>query len=227
MPSVLKQIKQLCLEGEYHQALSLAETLSAEEKEFPLTAMRIADCYYELGYYQKAIEWYSKVIESESLREIALYNRGLCYRELNCYDSALSDLMRVEGKYSDVAGTIGEILYYLGKDDSSRYTEALKYLNSCVAKNADDVDALYFIGACYNQLGQHEIALSMFRQCLDKSYSVYKVMDGVITSLNWLDQINELKVFARDQLNEETDPSHRLRDKAVEIVEDFEAAKKC
>ena len=57
---------------------------------------------------------------------------------------------------------IANILY-----NSNRCEEALKFYRYASIHSPEDTDYLYFIGACYRNLGRYEDAITYFRKVLD------------------------------------------------------------
>lgn len=215
----VKKINRLFSTGDFQEALFLLTSLSTAKRNKPDVAMRIADCHYELGDYKSAVRRYTHVIQSDTAEKgvrIAFYNRGLSFRELDDFKSALNDFIAAGEDWGKGESFIGEMHSLLGN-----HVAACKYLENWTQKHPDDSYSLYCLGKCYNQLDMHQKSFDTFKQCFALGDKSRLVLNGLITEMDWLDKIRELREFMNTELNDEVDTDGSLRDKCKEILDNF------
>lgn len=94
-------------QGKYDQAIDTYQELIEVDEGY-------VDAYYNIGYIhlvhkeqpREALEWFDKVLELTPSYHQALYNRGLCYENLEKKDSAIADYraaLEVKGNYGPAA----------------------------------------------------------------------------------------------------------------------------
>ena len=186
--------------------------------------MRLADCFYELDDFDSAIEKYGIIIDypgNLKYKNIARYNRALCWREKDNYAQALKEFKCLDISHAKTEYFIGEVLYL-----TSFFEESYQVIRSWLDKNPEHNDGIRTLARVANQLDKHEDSLCSFRKLFALGHRDREVLDGMITELNWLDKINELKVFLREHLDDKSDLDGSLREKAKDIIEDFESVQR-
>ncbi len=102
-------------------------TIVAQEKQTADEQIKIlsnqAAEYYNAGDYEKAIKYYTKVIQLDSTHAGTYYYRAIIYGEQEKYDLAIADLGQVNQlapDFPDAYGNLGWYLILQGKFDEAR-----------------------------------------------------------------------------------------------------------
>ncbi len=120
--------------------------------------------YYLLGFYDKAIDDFSRVIELKPDYALTYNNRGAAYLSKGLTDRAIADFsMSIKGNPGDIGSYVNLAIIYQNK---GMYAEALSVINK--ARDIDDkVPALYnVLGITYARMGKYEEAVKEFSKGL-------------------------------------------------------------
>lgn len=168
---------QQALEGDYEAAInSYQEALelsgmSVGSLERDIVAYKASALYY-LGETTKAIDCCSAILDMKESAEIYL-TRGLIYREMGDTTSAKADFAKaMELTSSKDKIMLGRLSYYM-----EDYTSAKKYLES--AYKDGNVEALYWQGELYWDMGNREYAVSLYKTYMAGDAQEQKVYDRV------------------------------------------------
>lgn len=149
-------------------------------------AEEIGTCYYKLGDYQKAYEYYSKSIDCLGLKGDTLYSMGKYKEALNIYNSILNNpdynksnvlymiasckenLGNKQGALQDYTKAInmGNPDYYYDRGlvyyNLKNYQKALQDFNLYISKVGESRESIFYRGKCYMALGNYQKALQDF-----------------------------------------------------------------
>ncbi len=123
----------------------------------------IANCYFNKGDYQKAIDYYQKVIEKEPENTNALLGIGNSYSQTDPA-KAMEYYNKID--LEEIQDPV--ILYNMATFyyNEKNYEKALELYESSVKIKADFTDSLYQIGISYIALGNNEKAIQAFENFL-------------------------------------------------------------
>ncbi|MFA7061767.1 MAG: XrtA/PEP-CTERM system TPR-repeat protein PrsT [Pedobacter sp.] len=116
------------------------------------------------GNSDKALEIYKKILANNASETFAAYKSGLIYiekGELEKAEKVADDLRTHFPKRSDGYRLKGLVSFY-----RKNYPDAMANLQNSI-KIAPTLEAYHFLGLCYYNRGELEIALSQFRKILD------------------------------------------------------------
>lgn len=149
-------------------------------------AEEIGTCYYKLGNYQKAYEYYSKSIDCLGLKADTLYSMGKYKEALNIYNSILNNpdydksnvLSMIASCKENLGNKQGALQYYtkainMGNPDYyydrgliyynlKNYQKALQDFNLYISKVGESRESIFYRGKCYMALGNYQKALQDF-----------------------------------------------------------------
>lgn len=136
--------------------LTLSFLISCSEKE----QLDIADQHYRNGDYDKAISVYTEYIKMKPSHEIAIYNRGRAYEEMNQYDLAVKDFERVldiNPKSENALLSYGKHFFREKDFDNAafQFEQAFKLNNSSAV-------AATLLARAYHRSGQVENAMEYY-----------------------------------------------------------------
>ena len=169
--------------------IRLSEETNGQNKTTAVSYNNIGIVYYNLGEYDKALEYYFKALEiqkavlGEKHRDTAVsYNNiGAVYQNLGDYDKALEyhnkalEIRKevLEEKHSDTAisyGNIGAVYGNLGDYDKAleHFIKALEITKDVLGEKHPDTAGFYYnIGLVYDELGDYDKALEYYNKALE------------------------------------------------------------
>ncbi|MGE5497145.1 MAG: tetratricopeptide repeat protein [Syntrophothermus sp.] len=118
--------------------------LELQEENFPDCSLihKLADTHFNLGEYEKAVDFYYSLISMRGVNEVVIYNIALCYQKLKSYDKALRlyrQSLDINPSYVESLNNLG-LLYSELKDfkrASECFTRALEADPLCVSALAN------------------------------------------------------------------------------------------
>ncbi len=145
---------------EIEEALDLY--LEAEKIAFSSELLiEIALIYDELGNYDKAIEYYEKVLAIDIDNPICYYGLGTIYDNLNLYDEAIGyykEAIRIDEKYVEAHFFLANIY-----DEIKEMSLAIYHYQKVIEYNPDHFYGYLNLGSIYESMNQNETALSLFK----------------------------------------------------------------
>lgn len=160
----------------------------------------IANTYKEEGNCEKALEYYTQLVEMNKNIPYGFCNRALCYIKYQEFGKAEADLEEAKRTGKD----LDKIYYILGKLHFIRgaYKEALKMYEEALIYKPEMLEALSGKAEAYQKMGDFDSAMRTIKQVMEKDDQnpVYKCqlahlkiegndVDGGITLLNNILQI--------------------------------------
>lgn len=156
----------------------LDEAIKTDPKNFRAYYM-LADLELAEGRKDKALDIYAKAAELNPSDPSALYKQGLLYiekREIDKAEKIAADLEKRFPRHAD-----GTRLQGMANFHSQKYKDAVLFLQKSIAIRPNQ-EAYYYLGLCYYNQNELELALSQFRTVLDVNPSApqARLLTGII-----------------------------------------------
>ena len=117
--------------------------------------------------YKEGVEMYSRALKQNREDTNLLYARGLMAEKVDRLDMAEADLLKVISKEPDNADALNALGYTLA-DRTSRYKEALGYINRAAELVPDEPAILDSLGWVSYRLGRMDDALKWLSKAFEK-----------------------------------------------------------
>ncbi len=117
--------------------------------------------------YKEGVEMYSRALQQNREDTNLLYARGLMAEKVDRLDMAEADLLKVISKEPDNADALNALGYTLA-DRTSRYKEALEYINRAAELVPDEPAILDSLGWVSYRLGRMDDALKWLSKAFEK-----------------------------------------------------------
>ena len=117
--------------------------------------------------YKEGVEMYSRALQQNREDTNLLYARGLMAEKVDRLDMAEADLLKVISKEPDNADALNALGYTLA-DRTSRYKEALEYINRAAELVPDEPAILDSLGWVSYRLGRMDDALKWLSRAFEK-----------------------------------------------------------
>ncbi len=162
--SQLNRAKDAYFSHDYELAVKLLEECRQEEPDDISILSELGKVYVGSGNDEKALEYYSKVLELDDKNFTAIDNIGSIYRRLGRYQDSVDILNKAFEIDEDSIATY----YNLGQTYKvmERYDDAIKCFEHVLEKNPNDVLAHNHLGCIYALQNNHEKALELFNKAL-------------------------------------------------------------
>jgi CheY-like chemotaxis protein/Flp pilus assembly protein TadD len=126
--------------------------------------------------YREAIEAFDRALKINEKFAQAWNDRGVCYRQLNDYTSALKSCLRaveLDSENPDLLFTLGTTLEQIGVlYKSTRYLDsAVQVFKMVISQLPNNMDAWNHLGVCYKEMGKEEEAKFHFDRARDIKFS--------------------------------------------------------
>lgn len=133
--------------------------------------------YYNLGKYEKAINDYSMVIESNPQYAKAYNNRGRAYYSLGNYEEAIKDYsmaIEFDPRFAETYNNRG-LAYY----SSGKYEEAINDYSMAIESNPQYVEAHNNRGVAYYGSGKAQQAIADFNRSVELNHRYSKAYQNL------------------------------------------------
>lgn len=165
------------------EALLILQNIISQDENFPLSYYELGNIYSNLGEYVKARNYYNNSLNKT--------DDDIAKEEIRNAILAINDNAEIE-----------ESLYYIGKGN---YDQAIKILTRLLSSKSRP-DAYYYLGVCYQNIGQYENSIMAFQNSLDKKAEFRELYNDYAVSLyaskrelDALEIINQgLEIFPED-----------------------------
>ena len=139
-------------------------------EESRMSAYHLAHCYYSLGHYDKALEYFKtfyRMIPEEKLSEAddVIYDMNKCWEKLGNSQDAVNfyqSLVYGSQPFSAAAWFSLAVNYLV----LNNYKEAERALKYSVAINPDSSSAYFNLGNIYSQTGQYDLSAKMYDEVI-------------------------------------------------------------
>lgn len=157
--------------------------------------LALAQFYFDTGNYSKAIDQADQVLNAFPDTEPAMYILGRAYYQLGEYESALSHLedFAIRRSNTDMAHAdttletafyfIGEMHNHLGDPEA-----AIEALQTALAIDFTDADALYQLGLAYAATDQHDLAVVQYHRATQFVPDFLEAYQAMAVSYSELDE---------------------------------------
>jgi tetratricopeptide (TPR) repeat protein len=159
----------LAMLGKPNEGLAKLEALAEEQTNWDLRVR----CYLAQGEvlreqrrFKEGVEMYSRALKQNREDVNLLYARGLMAEKVDRLDMAEADLLKVISKEPDNANALNALGYTLA-DRTSRYKEALQYIERAAELVPDDPAILDSLGWVSFRLGEMDEALKYLSKAFE------------------------------------------------------------
>ncbi len=162
--SQLNRAKDAYFSHDYELAVKLLEECIKEEPDNISILSELGKVYVGSGNDEKALEYYSRVLELDDKNFTAIDNIGSIYRRLGRYQESVDILNKAFEIQEDSIATY----YNLGQTYKAmeRYDDAIKCFEHVLEKAPNDVLAHNHLGCIYALQDNHIKALELFNKAL-------------------------------------------------------------
>ncbi len=156
--------------GKPDAAIAKLEALAEAQTEWPLRVkayLAQGEVLRNLQRYKEAVEMYSRALQQNRDDTTLLYARGLMAEKVDRLDMAEADMLKVISKEPENASALNALGYTLA-DRTTRFQEALVYIERAAALVPDDPAILDSLGWVSYRLGNIDEALMWLSQAFEK-----------------------------------------------------------
>lgn len=159
------------------EALRILQDIISQDEDFPLSYYELGNIYSNLGEYIKARNYYENALQRTE--------------DIDAKDE-------IRGKISTIYDNaeVEESLYYIGKGN---YDRAIGILTKLLSKTKR-ADAYYYLGVCYQNIGQYENSSLAFENSIEKGGEFRQLYNDYAISLYALDKKIEAIEIINDGL---------------------------
>lgn len=156
---------------------------TTKDSELSLEYYNVGNAFYEIGQYEKALEYYNKVLEIDESVHKARFNLINVYIAESDFDNAIyhiNFLKEADETNLKVMRLEAYVLYRFGK-----LKESLELYNSIIESGGETEDIKTNVAKLYHQIGDYDSALGIFNSLLatKESEELYR-MAGLSAELN-------------------------------------------
>ncbi len=151
-------------QDKYDEAIKTFEEVIRIDPQTTFGYLNIADCYYYMKNYEKAIEYYEKQLEFTEEGHIYT-SLGLSYsysnnteKEREYYQKSIE----VDPDYAYAYNNMGYLSYL-----ERRYDEAIEFYNTAIEKNKYILSAHRYLGYSYRAKRDFEKAIEIYNEALN------------------------------------------------------------
>jgi tetratricopeptide (TPR) repeat protein len=160
----------LAMLGKSDEGLAKLEALAEAQSSWDLRVkayLAQGEVLREQQRYKEGVEMYSRALQQNREDTNLLYARGLMAEKVDRLDMAEADLLKVISKEPDNADALNALGYTLA-DRTSRYKEALEYINRAAELVPDEPAILDSLGWVSYRLGRMDDALKWLSRAFEK-----------------------------------------------------------
>jgi tetratricopeptide (TPR) repeat protein len=210
--------------GDYKNAIKALKEAQKINPKNESAIYEMAFCYDQLGDFENSINCYKDYIDENPYSFTAWYNLGNIYSKLEKHDEAIdaySYSIAITDEFAPVFFNLGNA--YMNKE---MYIQALESFQSSLRLDENDPLTLCYIGECYEQMGNIDMAERFYRESVDIAPLLPDAWLGLGIVLDLKGQTREgirliLKALELDPMNAGI---HQVLATAYEKIEDIENA---
>ena len=175
--SIFDEATKLYEAKQYEAAINKYKQIS---NKTPEVTMAIANCYWEMNKYKQANEYYLEILAQNPNNKEALANSAYAYFSMNDFEKAKATaqkLLSIDKNSKEANEIIANItqtqnnamLEDLIVDyDSGDYQECIDNANKLLAKDSNNMYALYYKGLSYDELKKTDDAIKQYKTLISK-----------------------------------------------------------
>ncbi len=160
-----------------------------------------AEKLYDDGKYSEAAVAYDKVTVLDPKSQIAFYQAGWCYNDLDKFENAIDRLKKAVALNQNDHKALQELGYAYKK--MTKYDDALNSLKKAIELKPTYALAYKQLGDVYQDLNKNADAIAAYKKCYDNDsnnddacYNLGYIYNGegqYEEALEWLDKANNIK----------------------------------
>lgn len=151
-------------------AVDMLLTLTQERPELPLVTRALAEMYYDMNNYPKAIEQFAILLdaleEPERHHAVLYFARGASFERLGQYDEAAVDLQKAISLEPNNPMALN-YLGYMWVNQNKNIDEAFDYIKKAVLLKPNDGSIIDSLGWAYYRMGEYEKAVSFLERAVE------------------------------------------------------------
>lgn len=147
-------------EAQYEKAIDVLTKSLDKASTNDLLFFELADCYDKLGNSEKAIQCYLDHIDEDPYSFVSWFNLGSLYARENNNEKAIwafEYAVLINENFMPALFNLANI--YLNIDE---HAKALEQYNKCLEIDKEDPMVHYYIGECYEEMGDFEHAYAAY-----------------------------------------------------------------
>lgn len=151
--------------NDYNSAINVLKEAIRFNPHNEAAIYELAHCYDQINDYNKAIDCYSDYIDENPYSFTGWYNLGNAYSKLEDWEKAIwayEFCIVINENFSPAYFNIGNACLSLDK-----YKESIEHFEKCMEIDGEDGLALCYIGECYEQLGNLEMAKHYYHRAIE------------------------------------------------------------
>ena len=154
------------------EAIAHLEIARGIHPNYENTYLQLGNANTYLKEYDKAIEYYGKVLSLDPDDVDAMNNRGIAYRDSRRFAQAIQQFEALRG-FGPSESEINEKIAYTYEDAGKFYStqkqfdQAIDNFNKALAIGNDKAKYTYFLGVAYANLSNFPKAIELFNKALD------------------------------------------------------------
>lgn len=176
-----------------HNVASAIEKLASSDTRIPPSLnLALARSLYNLGDYELAAQFFSRVPESQKLPLQESHQRALAYLNAGRYEKAQGEFVRLLGE-TEKSGQISIITTNLGTVYSrqGRWEDAITAYRKALSLDSKNITAIYNLGSVETKLGNYAEAEKIFRRGYEIDPSNPFILNGLAYA--WAQQEKNLE----------------------------------
>ncbi len=151
-------------------AVSMLLTLTQERPELPLVTRALAEMYYDMNEYPKAIEQFAKLLgeleEPNRHHAVLYFARGASFERLGKFDEAAVDLQKAISLEPNNPMALN-YLGYMWVNQNKNITEAFDYIKKAVLLKPNDGSIIDSLGWAYFRMGEYKKAVGFLERAVE------------------------------------------------------------
>ncbi len=155
---------------EKSDAVEMLQTLTQERPELPLVTRALAEMYYDMSDYPKAIEQFAKLLgdlkEPERHHAVLFFARGASLERLGKYDEAAVDLQKAISLEPNNPMALN-YLGYMWVNQNKNIDEAFDYIKKAVLLKPNDGSIIDSLGWAYYRMGEYDKAVGFLERAVE------------------------------------------------------------
>jgi tetratricopeptide (TPR) repeat protein len=162
--SLILKAEEYAERGEWENALDLLNDITEQEPDNVGAVSGMGECLIKLGRPAESISHFKRLISLAPESAEAHNNLGVAYvlsDQLDAAEAAYRTALELEPEYAEAWKNLA-ILYL----QQERVADGVYILAAVVQSNPKDIEALFYLGNCYEMGGEIESARTLYQEIL-------------------------------------------------------------